>query len=193
MQKNIILAATLALISYQAGDPTTNGWGIGVIFGFIYGMFIEYVHHRFVLHGSGDYFGSSHKRHHRTYRGDTLQREDGVDVAEPCHVFPLAFLSHWAIVDMMFNTVPASFMITLCGYYILYEISHWATHTKDNKLDQLLLSIPNIRELRNIQIEWHLEHHRRPMEKYNFTWPFLGDILGDTKLSEKDLDTDEEI
>lgn len=181
LYRNILIGLVLLLVSLQAGDRVAV-WLIEIIFGFLYFLFFEYLHHRFVLHSSHDYFGTSHAQHHRTFRGEHVQVDvaNSEEINEPSHIFPLAFLSHWAVIDILFASVPGLFMATLCALYVWYEIGHWACHVKGNIVDEFLLNLPYIRDVRQRQIAHHIDHHTHPKFNYNFTWPFLGDLTQDT-------------
>lgn len=178
LRRNVCIAIILCIIGWYSGDSIKH-WPLIIIFGIFYSMTLEYAYHKVVLHGNNEYFGPAHREHHRKYRGNNLRvrKEDATDINESSHVFPLAWLCQWAVLDIIFGSVPAIFVSTICVYYIWYEISHWATHVVDNPIDKFMDRIPGVREVWLAQRVHHLEHHTNPMTNYNFTWPFIGDKL----------------
>ena len=145
--------------------------------GFIYAGFFEYFYHRYIGHSNiFPLAAEKHRDHHRTWRGSSTDRTKK-DLNEAWYFFPVALLAHFLLGILFFGFVPWTMLVAFTLFYMQFEIFHWATHIEDNWLDAVLYNIPILKSLRREHINWHLHHHERPKERFNFSPPYAGDYL----------------
>ena len=185
-------------------------WSLVAFFaGYFYTQLYEYWYHRFPMHrnaqGKGIWFRihdcirKAHIEHHRafprsrfTVTADELSKDhpkkDGTQeplkemVVMRWSVYPVLFGIHWFILTLV--SLPSGFVVLfLLGtvvHYNFFEISHWYTHVQPNRLNEFLLRLPVIGAIRRENIELHRIHHAEEGADFNFTPPYLGDLLGKT-------------
>lgn len=123
--------------------------------------------------------------HHRIFYGANFQSRDSEDLEQitmPWYNFPVLFFVHYGIALAILPkaAIPA-FFAGVVLHFLMYEISHWFTHVKDNFFDDWILKIPfvgdEIWQFRFWQIKHHMIHHEIPTVNFNFNIPPLGDLI----------------
>lgn len=161
-----------------------------VVAGAFYTHLFEYFYHLQMMHrvigfGRWRFHDKRHLAHHRNFLGDQFQTRESeklVEVTTSWYTFPVLFLAHYLLFRVLFGAgwAPA-FFLGVAAQFLVYEISHWLTHLRDNAFDRWAVRIPLISELRRRQIEHHRVHHTRPDVNFNFTPPYAGDRIGRTR------------
>jgi hypothetical protein len=193
-QGPILKTVSTALAVYAAGaapwlgsivrEPLSSAVWPSFLLGVLYTHFFEHWSHRLALHngfGFLDDVRRNHLEHHRRFHGAnfrTRRAEDLAHIAGRFWVFPILFALHY--VPALSILPPAEALAFLSGcllHYLAFEVSHWATHVADNRLDRTLEKIPIVRGVRARQIEHHRIHHETPVLAFNFNPPYLGDLV----------------
>jgi hypothetical protein len=165
-------------------EPLSPAFWPSFLLGLVYTHFFEHWSHRLALHNGHGFLDDvrrNHLEHHRRFHGAnfrTRRAEDLAHVAGRYWVFPILFALHY--VPALWILSPAEALAFLSGcllHYLAFEVSHWATHVADNRLDRTLEKIPIVRGIRARQIEHHRIHHETPVLAFNFNPPYLGDWL----------------
>lgn len=183
---NIIMAGATTVVLLFFADGGSFLWFFG---GLVYAIFFEYFYHRYIGHTDKFPLASEkHRQHHREWRGEDLVSTDRMrpHLSEDWYFYPVALLMHFAIGKVMFGIFPWEVLIAFTLFYLQFEILHFCTHIEDNIIDELLLEIPLLRDLRLIHIEHHLTHHGLPSTRFNFSYPYIGDRVFGTEHGPKD-------
>jgi hypothetical protein len=167
-----------------AGEPLPAGVWLSLFLGILYTHFFEHWSHRVALHRGIAFLDDvrrNHLEHHRRFHGTNFRTHRPADlnhIAGRFWVFPLLYTLHY-VPAMVFLPPPSAlaFMLGCLLHYLIFEVSHWATHVADNPLDRVLDKIPIVRGMRALQIEHHRIHHETPVLAFNFNPPYLGDVL----------------
>jgi hypothetical protein len=158
--------------------------------GAAYTHLFEYFYHLQMMHrvlriGTRRFYDTRHLAHHRLFAGNNFQTRQPAqltEVATQWYTFPVLFLLHYAVFREVFPSASApAFFLGVSVQFLVYEVSHWLTHLKDNNIDRWLRRVPVLNEVRRRQIEHHRMHHSRPDVNFNFTPPYAGDYLGRTR------------
>ena len=127
----------------------------------------------------------SHMNHHRIFYGASFQSRNPIDlenVTMPWYNFPILFSIHYVIALLILpRLIIPIFFAGVVLHFLMYEVSHWFTHVKDNFFDGFILKIPlmghAIWRFRAWQIIHHQLHHETPAINFNFNVPPLGDYI----------------
>lgn len=160
------------------------------LFGWAYVQLFEYAHHRWSMHTIlrvgwltelFKWIRESHKRHHQIFRTTNFQstnKEDLRHITGPWWFFPIAFFVHYLILFCFISTNSLNFFaIATVLHYLAYEVPHFLTHKKNNKLDQFLFQIPVLGQLRREQIAYHKRHHDNVKVNFSVTPPFIDAVF----------------
>jgi hypothetical protein len=179
---HILSARVHAFLSWSA-----LGW---IAAGALYTHLFEYFYHLQMMHrvlrlGPWRFHDRRHLAHHRLFLGDNFQTrrpEALVEVTTSWYTFPALFLLHYAVFRVLFAAEWApAFFLGVTVQFLVYEISHWLTHLRDNAFDRWARRVPLLGGIRGRQIQHHRDHHARPDVNFNFTPPYLGDRAGGTR------------
>jgi hypothetical protein len=64
-------------------------------------------------------------------------------------------------------------------HYAAFELTHWFTHVDGNVVDRVLGRVRGARTFWSREIEYHRGHHETPVRAFNFSYPYLGDLIAD--------------
>jgi hypothetical protein len=185
------VTVSLALITFCLLQLSNSSWyqWLTVPLAFIYINLMEYWGHRGPMHRaprgwrrrllSGVYQRHT-LRHHRFFRHDAMAFEDSRDFHAV--LFPPVLVIFFLVVTVLPTGLLIAWLLgsnvgwlygaTVFGYFLNYELLHYAYHTRENSI---IGRLPGMSRLRRL----HTAHHNpRLMGKYNFniTYP-LGDWL----------------
>lgn len=175
---SLAFATVLINVAFYLGFGSPGSW-IMLPLGLFYGVFFEYVYHRWFLHSNIGFLAAKHRVHHRDYHGEEFRTTDRYrgNISEDWGFFPVALLIHASAMLVVLGSIPAVLVLSLWIFYAQFEVFHWATHMEGNIIDRLLLKLPVTRTVREVMILHHFIHHDMPKMNYNFTEPYLGDHL----------------
>lgn len=175
--------------------------------GFLYTQFFEYIYHRFPMHQlrgeRWQYIRDAHTEHHRAfprsrffvppaglrtpflYMNGSTQTMAAM-IVQRWWVYPVLFLLHYVPGILLFPAGTVSvFLLGTVVHYNMFELAHWFTHVHPNRVDSALRNIPVVGALWAFTVDFHRTHHAQPDTDFNFTPPFLGDLLGRTWLTRR--------
>jgi Fatty acid hydroxylase len=187
----IVYAATFALHMRGGEFHSLLSWRalVWIAAGALYTHLFEYFYHLQMMHrvlriGRWRFYDTRHREHHRAFLGENFQTrrpEALAEVTTSWYTFPALFALHYAAFRMLFAAAWApAFFLGVTVQFLIYEVSHWLTHLRDNAFDRWARGLPWLGEIRARQIEHHRTHHARPEVNFNFTPPYLGDRAGRT-------------
>jgi hypothetical protein len=193
----VLIATTLVYtatvtVHVRSGEYSFLSWAAlaWIVGGGLYTHLFEYVYHLQMMHrvirvGSWRFHDTRHQQHHRLFLGENFQTrrpEALAEVTTQWYTFPALFALHYAAFAALFGLrwAPA-FFLGVTVQFLVYEVSHWLTHLRDNAFDRWAQGIPLLGELRRRQIHHHRTHHARPDVNFNFTPPYLGDRVRRTR------------
>lgn len=154
--------------------------------GYFYTNFFEWWYHNYWLHKWRTSLRIGHAYHHAKLHGKHFRTRDTERLQATTtswYIFPILFTVHYFGFIAVFghqNTIAFFSGITF-HFTICYEISHWLTHVSDTMIDKILNKIPLINSLRARQIEHHRIHHVEYLTNFNFSPPYIGDMIFKTK------------
>lgn len=154
--------------------------------GVLYDNVFEYLWHRVFFHvgvpGLG-FIKRSHADHHRHFCDDHFARRDLEalnHIATRWYVFPILYFLHFALFWKLFPgylVYAQAFFLGILLRFLLYEITHWFTHVKDNGFDRMIGRLEGtpllglVAKFRKKQIERHHHHHDLVKVEFSFA-PF---------------------
>ncbi len=156
-------------------------------FGMAYTQFFEYIWHKFPMHARLSFFNwalKSHLIHHEIFNGENFnsrKREDLEHITTKWFVFPILLLVHYTVFMFFSQRYALVFFAGVTLHFSVYELCHWCSHVKDNSLDKIVFYLPFLSVMRSYQIRHHQLHHEEPIINFNFTPPYVGDIVFKTK------------
>lgn len=178
----IYLSSIMATIFYQIGGLNKNQMMLIPLY-FVILNLIEYVLHRYPMHKKtkGLEFLFDHVTvHHNFYNNEKFYYENSRDFMAVFLPFLYSIfisgliLSISSVVYFISDLNNALFFgLVSYGYYMLYEVMHFCSHTKK---DSFVKKIPFMAYLS----QFHLDHHQaKHMSKINFniTFPIFDFIL----------------
>lgn len=178
------LIAMIALGRDPLPLPLSGAYALWFLAGILYMQLVEYAIHRFLMHGRIP--GSirlNHIHHHRTFHGDKFRTRNAVDLASipgGLWVFPVVGGAHFAILRLLFPPGATTVFMFACAlHYGAFELTHWFTHLDGNAVDRVLGRIPLLSTFWAREIEHHRIHHETPVRAFNFSYPYLGDLIAD--------------
>jgi hypothetical protein len=189
----VLVCAAMLSLHIRAGEfPGLLSFGaLGcVVAGALYTHLFEYFYHLQLMHrvirlGPWRFHDKRHLAHHRLFLGENFQtRQPGnlADATTSWYTFPALFVLHYVLFRTLFGPYWApAFFLGVTAQFLVYEVSHWLTHLRDNAFDRWAMGVPLLGELRRRQIEHHRLHHTTPDVNFNFTPPYAGDRLGRTR------------
>lgn len=156
---------------------------------------LEGLLHEFILHTpqkkflGGVLYGAFHShsvRHHPAYRAEQYHHppdEHEHKISLGWYTLPLVLLILSPIAVLLWFYVSAAscitFVATLIGYYIAYEILHWHMHfPKSDGTPRNLLSTWPIRNVFDWFDKRHYVHHLADDRNYNVVMPFYDLLTG---------------
>jgi Fatty acid hydroxylase len=188
----LVYSTTLAIHVRNAQFHPLLSWAAfaAMVAGALYTHLFEYFYHLRMMHrvvriGRWSFYDERHREHHRAFLGERFQTrsaESLAGVTTSWYTFPALFAIHYAVFRMLFapEWAPAFFLgVTI--QFLLYEVSHWLTHLRDNAFDRWAQRMPWLGALRARQIRHHRAHHDKPDVNFNFTPPYLGDRVRRTR------------
>lgn len=190
----LIILIVATIFETQLRNEKESIWMMIFIFlgGLLYTHFFEYVYHRFFLHKKTEllnWFYHKHAQHHYRLHGQNFTSRNPDNLKETLtswYIFPILFFAHYFMFIFLFGSkysLPFFCGVTL--HFLCYQITHWCTHVKNNNLDTFLQKT-FLKNIWNKQIIHHKAHHNKYFTKnFNFTYPFLGDIVFKTLLKTK--------
>lgn len=156
---------------------------------FLFGNYIEWAAHRYLLHRPTKAFRAVYKRHvathHRFFTHEDLSFNDHKDwraLLFPPFAPVLFVLSALPIALVVGNFWSANAgyisMITMAGYFLMYEAMHTASHIENSKL---LDNFPLLNTVRRMHV---IHHHPALMQTKNFnlTFPICDALFGTSDL-----------
>lgn len=169
---------------FGAGLVWTINSLLWIMIGAFYTHFFEYFYHRVPMHHGIRgllFLRNAHDIHHQVFYGSHFQQtvvRDPQTLISRWWVFPPLFVVHYCLALLILPRAHTPlFFIGVCFHYVIFELSHWFTHLKDNWYDKIMLSIPLISWIRRKQILHHRIHHQFLLVRFNFTPPYLGDRI----------------
>lgn len=192
----LLLVMWLQLFYFRISFTIDSYAAIWFFIGVVYVHLFEYFHHRGPMHyvlrvpfprcgWLNDILSlirMSHRTHHKIFRGKRFQSDDKDhlnQITSPGQFFPVAFLVHYFIFLVFLSPNSLTFFaIAVVIRYLSYEIPHFFTHKKDNKIDQFLFKIPVLGYLRRKQIHYHRRHHDNVKINFSVTPPYLDPLFG---------------
>ncbi|MFB4202313.1 hypothetical protein KBTX_02435 [wastewater metagenome] len=185
------LVFTVGVIAYcavQIEAATAWEWLIVVPI-FLFGNYIEWAAHRYILHRPVKGLRMIYKRHvmthHRFFTHDDLsyhgQRDWRALLFPPFApvMFVLSAVPLALVIDALWSANAAYIaVITMAGYYLMYEGLHTLSHIEDSPfLDRL----PLVNTVRRMHV---IHHHPALMQNRNFnlTFPICDALFGTSDL-----------
>ena len=166
--------------------PLTRMHGLWFLAGMLYMQFLEYAIHRFLMHGriSGS-IRLGHIEHHRLFHNERFRSRNAADLATipgRWWIFPVTGGAHYLVLSLLLPAGAATVVVfALALQYAAFELTHWFTHVDASALDRILGSIRGVRTFWAREIEHHRVHHHTPVRAFNFSYPYLGDLIADAK------------
>lgn len=175
--RNIAAASLTCGVLLPFCDNGSFPW---FVVGLVYASFFEYFYHRCISHTEILPLASmKHRQHHRHWRSALARsaNRNRQHLNEDAYFFPVALLAHFIVGRWLVGWIPYELLLGFTLFYLQYEVFHWCTHIHDNWVDRVLLSIPGVSWIREHHIRWHIRHHDVPRACFNFTPPYVGDVL----------------
>lgn len=177
--------AAMAYLLFSGHQAWVSGsFWFWLLAGMLYVNFFEYSWHNFVMHHKVPGLSAvwvSHRQHHGIFNGGNFRSTNERDypfIVPNWPLFPVIFLIHFAVA---LYTMPGAgllpFFLGTAVHYSMYETFHWCTHVRYTILGRTLTGIPLLRRAWAFQVEWHRRHHETPVDWFNFTPPYGGDML----------------
>lgn len=153
---------------------------------FLYGNLVEYLGHRGPMHRKKRFFGLIYQRHALEHHNFFTEEDTTFDsprdyyaVLFPpimlafffgCFAFPVGIILYLLLTP----NVAFLFVLTSAGYFLNYELLHFAYHMDERSR---VGRLPFMRALRRHHI---IHHDRRLMARYNFniTYPIFDIVFG---------------
>jgi sterol desaturase/sphingolipid hydroxylase (fatty acid hydroxylase superfamily) len=137
--------AFLALALNRFSGPWTVAGGVAIL-GFISWGLLEYVMHRWVLHGPPSVARRGHAQHHAA---------PSALISTPLFVITIAALALWGLLRLVLTDGPAAFLVfgLYAGYNYFALVHHHQHHRRND-----LASVACWRRLERCH---HLHHHRQ--------------------------------
>ena len=181
----VVCLGVITACILQLRDVTPLEW-LAIPLTFLYANVVEYFGHCGPMHhprrGLRLVFERHAQQHHRFFTDDRMQLDSTRDFKAVLFppvliIFYLGFFAiPMGIIVALITTpnVALLFVATAVGYFLNYELLHFAYHTPDGTW---IARIPFMDRLRRL----HTLHHRRSlMQNYNFniTYPICDRIFG---------------
>jgi hypothetical protein len=164
--------------------PLSRAHGPWFLGGLLYMQLLEYAIHRFLMHGRIP--GSirlGHIEHHRIFHGDRFRSRNAADLATipgRWWIFPVSGGAHYVVLSRLLPPGAATVVLFACAlHYAAFELTHWFTHVDGNVVDRVLGRVRGARTFWSREIEYHRGHHETPVRAFNFSYPYLGDLIAD--------------
>lgn len=187
----ITLSITFGVIAYciaQLQQPTWQEW-LFVIPIFLFGNWIEWAAHRYLLHNPKSWLKMAYKRHvvthHQFFVHTTLEYKGHKDwrallfppfapLLFVVSALPLALLAGW----IWSANAGYIVMLTMAGYYLMYEGLHTLSHIENSPF---LDNLPLVNTVRRMHV---LHHNPEFMHTHNFnlTFPICDALFGTSDL-----------
>ncbi len=165
---------------------------LSFVAGVLYTNLFEYWVHRFPMHRGLPLLRNvrqNHIEHHRVFHGAnfrTSNPRDLVHISGRFWIFPVLLAGHYLLLTAFLPVSAAMvFLLAALLHYLAFEISHWLTHLEGNAVDRALSRVPLLGAIRAYQIEHHRLHHETPIAAFNFSPPYLGDVLVGRRTAER--------
>jgi hypothetical protein len=193
MHLGFTLLVTLGTIAYcwsHIHGATTTEW-LMIVPIFLFGNWAEWAGHRYILHRPLPYLRMIYKRHcgthHQfftnhdlTYKGHKEWRALLFPPFAPI-MFLLAALPAALIVGYLWSANAGYIvMLTMAGYYVMYEGLHTLSHLDDAR-HPYLKHIPLVNTVRHM----HITHHNlgfMQTRNFNLTFPICDALFGTSDL-----------
>ncbi len=157
---------------------------------FLFGNWAEWAGHRYLLHRPTKYLKMAYKRHvsvhHQFFTHQTLsykgQRDWRALLFPPFApiLFVLSALPFALLLGLLWSANAGYIvMVTMAGYYLMYEGLHTLSHVTDNRF---LDALPLVNTVRRMHV---LHHHPDFMHTRNFnlTFPICDALFGTSDLN----------
>lgn len=157
------------------------------VIGIIYSLFLEYQHHRFILHNKFNnflqIFAKDHEDHHEIFRGKNFQTRDMEKVqkiAPYWPTFPIIFLLNYALIlagNQILAFSALAVLAVLAGItfgFIYFENTHYALHIEGSFLNNTIFNSKS-------KIQRHRIHHQMFDGYYGVTTGIFDKIFATTK------------
>jgi hypothetical protein len=184
----LFTGGVIAWCLFQIENSRWQEWMIALPI-FLFGNWAEWAAHRYLLHRPSKYFNAVYKRHcavhHQFFTHVTLEYEGQkmwrallfppfAPVMFVLAALPAALLVGWL------GTSNAGYiaMLTMAGYFLMYEALHTASHVVDSPfLDRL----PLVNTVRRMHV---IHHHPELMatRNFNLTFPICDALFGTSDL-----------
>lgn len=152
----VLLFFVFTLLSYDGRSFVALA---SVASGYVFWTALEYVLHRYILHGPPSAARRGHSRHHR---------DDAALLATPAFFIPLVALALWLGLRLVFaDAVAAAFLLGATTGYLCFGLLHHAFH-------HWRTDLPLLRRLR----EAHEIHHRYPLVNFGTTTTVWDHLFG---------------
>lgn len=153
---------------------------------FLYGNLAEYLGHRGPMHHKSRFFGLIYQRHAVEHHNFFTEEETTFDSSRDYYavLFPPIMLVFFfgcfalpvglALYFLLTPNVAFLFVLTSTGYFLNYELLHFAYHMDERSW---IARLPFMRALRRHHT---IHHNRRLMDRYNFniTYPIFDIVFG---------------
>lgn len=159
---------------------------LAIAVAFLYGNLAEYLGHRGPMHRKTRFLGLIYQRHAVEHHNFFTEEETTFDSPRDYYavLFPPIMLVFFfgcfalpvglSLYFLLSPNVAYLFVLTSAGYFLNYELLHFAYHVDERSS---IARLPFVRALRR----HHTIHHdRRLMDKYNFniTYPIFDIVFG---------------
>ena len=184
----IFTGGVLAYCIWRLDHPTLAEW-LAIVPMLLFGNWAEWAAHRYLLHRPTRWFKAVYKRHvgvhhlffaHNTleYRGHKHWRALLFPPFAPVLFVGTALLPALLLGHFWSRNVGYIVVLTMAGYYLMYEGLHTLSHVVDSPL---LDALPLVNTVRRMHV---IHHHPELMgtRNFNLTFPICDALFGTSDL-----------
>jgi 4-hydroxysphinganine ceramide fatty acyl 2-hydroxylase len=145
------VAFLMLAVNHYAGRPVSAA--IAAVLGFVAWGFLEYVLHRWILHGRHSMARQGHAQHHA---------DPTALISTPIFVMMLLFVIIWALLRLVLSDAVAAFAVfgLYTGYNYFVIVHHWQHHRPQD-----LARVAYLQRLEHL----HHSHHTRQIVNFGIS------------------------